>query len=443
MIKEMKIETRTVADWANYPKINGEIATPVNRDELRDYVLSQRRLIARGNGRCYGDAALAPHMLSTLALSRILHFDARTGVIGCEAGVLLADLLNVIVPAGWFFHVTPGIKSITVGGAIASDVHGKNHPEKGCFSNWLISFELLTATGEILTCTRTENATLFWQTCGGMGWTGVILSARFQLMKISSVQMRQQTVRVENLEGLFRAFEDNPRWPYAAGWVDGAASGTAFGRGAVYFAEHLPAPSLNRESQPVVSSGGLTYPYKNPRNIPFFAPSWILNPFSIGFHNLIIYNKTKSGEGSVDIEKYFYPLDSLRNWNRLYGRRGFIQYQFCLPEENSFDGIRRILETIRRSPETPFLSVLKRHGERPAEAVHSFPIRGYSLALDFPRTRTIFNLVKILDEIVWSLGGKIYLTKDACSDARMGRVNPEEFGAEKFTSLLRERLRAT
>ena len=428
----MTTETRTVANWANYPRTKAEVATPENSMEVRAYLRSRERLIARGNGKCYGDAALGSHVLSTAALYKVLRFDAAAGVIECEAGALLSGLLNIIVPAGWFFHVTPGIKFITVGGAVASDVHGKNHPLKGCFSNWLISFELMTADGEIRTCSRTENAALFWQTCGGMGWTGVILSAKFQLMKISSVHMRQETVKAQNLDGVFRAFEDKRRWSYAAGWVDGTAAGGAFGRGAVYFAEHDPGPS----------GAELTYPHRKTRNIPFFAPSWVLNPLSISLHNRIIFNKLQAGERLVDFDGYFYPLDSLQNWNRLYGRRGFIQYQFCLPEESSFDGIKRVLETIRSSPETPFLTVLKRHGERPPEAVHSFPVRGYSLAMDFPRTRTIFALVKKLDDLVWSLGGKIYLAKDACSAARMGRVDPAGFGEEKFMSMLRERLRS-
>jgi decaprenylphospho-beta-D-ribofuranose 2-oxidase len=430
----MTIMTKSLANWANYPVAEAEIATPESVAEARDYLLSRDRLIARGNGKCYGDAALSPHVLSTLQFNRLLHFDREAGVVECEAGVLLSDLLNVIVAAGWFFHVTPGIKFITVGGAIASDVHGKNHPSKGCFSNWLISFELMTANGEILTCSRTENTDLFWQTCGGMGWTGVVLSAKFHLMKIESLHMRQVALQASNLEDLFRAFEDNRHWSYAAGWLDGTASGSAAGRGVVFLAEHHPTPEVSGEGS------GVGLKQKKPRNVPFFAPSWILNPLSIRLHNQIIFSKAKPGERLVDLDTYFYPLDRVQNWNRLYGRRGFIQYQFCLPEENSFDGIRHIMEAIRVSPETPFLTVLKRHGERPKEAVHSFPIRGYSLALDFPRTKTIFDLVKKLDDLVWSLGGKIYLTKDACSAARMGRVNPAAFGEEKFFSLLKERL---
>jgi len=432
----MNISKATLANWANYPVTEAEIATPDNRTEAREYVLGHDRLIARGNGKCYGDAALSPHVLSTLALSRIIGFDRATGIIECEAGVLLSDILNRSVPEGWFFHVTPGIKAITVGGAIASDVHGKNHPAKGCFSNWLISFELIRQNGETVICSRTENPDLFWQTCGGMGWTGVILSAKFRMMKIESARMRQSSVRAANLEGLFRAFDDNRQWSYAAGWLDGTATGAAAGRGVVFLAEHDTTPGATSD----LSEEWPGPKAKKPRNVRFFAPSWILNPLSIRIHNEIIFSKAKPGEQQVDLDTYFYPLDRVQNWNRLYGRRGFIQYQFCLPEENSFDGIRQIMDAIRKSPDTPFLTVMKRHGDRPAEAVHSFPIRGYSLALDFPRTRSISRLIPQLDELVWNAGGKIYLTKDACSAARMGRVDPAGFGEEKFYSLLKGRL---
>ncbi len=429
----MKLEHTTVADWGNYPKIAGAIAYPENVADVQTLVRNHERLIARGNGKCYGDAALSSHMLSTLRLNRVLQFDAENGEIHCEAGVLLADLLPMIVPAGWFFHVTPGIKYITVGGAIASDVHGKNHPSKGCFSNWLISFELMLADGTVITCSRTQHANLFWQTCGGMGWTGVILSAQFRLMRLPGIHLRQRAVRAANLEALFMAFEEAQNWPYAAGWVDCLSQGAGFGRGVVYFAEH---------DQDRNSGQPMQYPEKKPRNVPFYAPTWLLNPLSIRLHNAMLFSKAKTGEQHVGLDRYFYPLDSIRNWNRLYGRRGFIQYQFCLPEAQSFEGIRQILQVIHNSRDLPFLTVLKRHGDRPAEAVHSFPIRGYSLALDFPRTRTVFDLVRQLDELVWQYGGKIYLTKDACSAARMGRVDPAAFGEPKFYSLLKERLLA-
>lgn len=426
-------QTVTIANWGNYPKVRAEITVPETPENLREQVLAHGQLIARGNGKCYGDAALSPFIISTLRLNRVLDFDAVNGVVHGEAGVLLADLLDTIVPAGWFFHVTPGIKNITVGGAIACDVHGKNHPDKGCFSNWLISFELLRADGVVLHCSRTDNPDLFWQTCGGMGWTGVVLSARFQLMPLRSIYMRQLAVRAENLEALFAAFETYQNRQYAAGWVDCLSGGAAFGRGVVYFANH---------AEPQTPEAPLAFPSKKPRNVPFYAPSWLLNPLTIRAHNAMLFSKASTGEQLVDLDRYFYPLDSIRNWNRLYGRRGFIQYQFCLPEAKSFDGIRQIMKTIRESRDTPFLTVLKRHGERPAEAVHSFPVRGYSLALDFPRTSSIVALVRVLDELVWQYDGKIYLAKDACSAPRMGRVDPATFGEPKFHSLLKERILA-
>lgn len=427
----MTNHTAMIANWGNYPQVYARICAPETPETLRAQVLALQQCIARGNGKCYGDAALSPNIISTLAINRVLAFDTSNGIIRCEAGVLLADLLELIVPAGWFFHVTPGIKNITVGGAVACDVHGKNHPDKGCFSNWLIDFELMRADGSMLHCSRTENPDVFWQTCGGMGWTGVITSASFRLMPLRSIYMRQLAVRAENLEALFAAFENQQNRQYAAAWVDCLSGGAATGRGVVYFADHADPPS---------SQTPLVFPKKSPRNVPFYAPSWLLNPLTIRAHNAMLFSKANTGEQQVDLDRYFYPLDSIRNWNRLYGRRGFIQYQFCLPEAKSYEGIQHILQTIRESRDTPFLTVLKRHGERPAEAVHSFPIRGYSLALDFPRTSSIFSLVRQLDDLVWQYDGKIYLAKDACSAPRMGRVDPAAFGEPKFHSLLKERI---
>lgn len=428
----MRQETIRVANWGNFPVMEALVFTPENTDECRQVVQSCDRLIARGNGKCYGDAALSSHLLSTLSMNRILYFDPEHGVICCEAGVLLADVLRIAVPGGWFFHVTPGIKNITVGGAVASDVHGKNHPSKGCFSSFLLSFELMRADGSVVTCSKTEHADLFWQTCGGMGWTGIVLSARFQLMRITSTTMRQRTVRTDTLEALLRAFEEHKGWTYAAGWLDALASGASFGRGVLYLAEHEEGQGsevLQFEEQPGYS-------------IPFYAPSWLLNPLSIRAHNAMLFFKGNSGDGTVGMDRYFYPLDKIGHWNRLYGRRGFVQYQFCLPENQAFDGLKTILETIKKSFDTPFLSVLKRHGERPVEAIQSFPEKGYSLALDFPRTHTVEDLVKRLDDAVWQYGGKIYLTKDALSAPRMGRVNPHHFGEAKFFSSLKGRLLA-
>lgn len=426
------VEYRKLSGWANYPSIQAEVATPESREAIQDYVRQHDRLIARGNGKSYGDASLSPHVLSMLALRHITHFDSATGIIDCEAGVLLGDILQVVVPKGWFFYVTPGIKSITVGGAIASDVHGKNHLTQGCFSRHLISFELMTASGEMIRCSKDNNADLFWQTCGGMGWTGVILSARFQLRPIRSTMLQQKTVWANNWEALFDTLSGPLEYEYAAAWVDGLSSGKSFGRGAAFFAEHQKITEDTTDS--------LVFQEKEARNVAFYAPSGLLNRWSIKLHNIMYLRGKPPGIQEVNLDSYFYPLDGVRNWNRLYGRRGFVQYQFCLPTATAFDGIAAALQTIQKSSNAPFLTVLKRHGARPPQAVHSFPIEGYSLALDFPRTRSIFSLIRQLDELVWQANGKIYLTKDACSAAKMSRIDAGTFGEEKFWSELRGRV---
>lgn len=424
----MKNAFQSIAGWANYPSIMAKVFEPENHADAQRLILEHPQILARGNGKSYGDASLAPTVLSTRRLNKILAFDAENGIVDCESGVLLSEILKIVVPKGWFFKVTPGIKEITVGGAIASDVHGKNHPSAGCFSEALISFDLMTEAGEIKTCSKTENATLFWKTCGGMGWTGIILSARFSLLKIGTTKMLQKAVKAENLKSLFQAFDENPSWPYAAGWIDCTSK---HWRGVVLFAAHEEAIKTN---------AALDFAEAPKRNVPFYAPSWFLNRWSIWMHNYFYFRKKRSEAELVSLDQYFYPLDALQNWNRFYGRRGLVQYQFCLPQEKAADGIQKVLEAIQKSGEVPFLTVLKRHGARRAEAVHSFPIRGFSLALDFPRTKGIFKLVKQLDEIVWQADGKIYLTKDACSAPKMGRVDPSSFGSAKFSSLLKERI---
>jgi FAD/FMN-containing dehydrogenase len=425
----MKTETKRVANWGNFPTVIAKVSEPENASEAIAFVRDNPVLTTRGNGKCYGDAALGSNLLSTVRLNQILSFDGQSGVIECEAGVLLADVLVKIVPKGWFFHVTPGIKSITVGGAVACDVHGKNHPEKGCFSNWLISIQLLREDGAVFLCSRTENPALFWATCGGMGWTGVVLSAKFQLMPLTDTRMRQLSVKTQNLEETLRAFTEHRTWPYAAGWIDCTAHDNGFGSGAVMFAEHI-------HSEPPMQ---LDYQVKSAPSVPFFFPSWILSSM-ISLHNRMVRSSGKGGEKTTSLDAYFYPLDKFRNWNRFYGRSGFVQYQFCMPEEHAYTGINACLEAIRKSVDRPFLCVIKRHGARPAEAVNSFPVEGYSLALDFPMSKGIFDLVKTLDDLVWKFGGKVYLAKDSCSNARMSRIDPGAFGEEKFSSVQKERI---
>lgn len=417
-----------ITGWGNFPQTKAYVFKPSDERQLRALLEQHPRLLARGKGRSYGDASLAPHVVSMLGMNRILSFDAKNGILTCEAGVSLSEILKVTVPQGWFFKITPGTKAVTIGGAIAANVHGKNHPSAGCFSNSVLCFDLMTAEGQIIRCSKHENSSLFWQTCGGMGWTGIVLRATVQLMRIPSTWMRQKTLRAERFEDLFEIFAQNDTWPYSAAWVD---FGHKNWRGTVFLAEHhVPARSGNN----------LVYREKKRPVLPFYAPQWMLNPLTSKIFNTIYHFKNTPGEKLVRLEEYFYPLDALPGWNKLYGRRGFLQYQCCIPEKKAVDGLKKLLQTAKDCSETPFLVVLKRHGAPPPEAVHSFPCKGYSMAMDFPRNANTADMVHRLDEVTWEHGGKVYLAKDACSSPKMSRINPKKFGSTIFRSLLRDRI---
>lgn len=432
----MQTEHRKISGWGLFPARTAELCVPADSDEAGALLRDPMPLIARGNGRSYGDAALAERVLSTRKWDKILDFDVETGIITCESGVLFANIIPVVLPAGWFFAVTPGTKMLSVGGAIAADVHGKNHPTMGCFSQHLLWFDLMVEGGTVLRCSKTEHPDLFWRTCGGMGWTGIILRAAFQLRRQYSTQMHQRTVRLSGgarFTDFFEAFERHARFEYGAGWLDFSEKKL---RGAVFFAEESKAILVKKDP----GTGAASSPTKRLGDRLPFAPKGLLNRWSIHAYNALYYATHPSGAGLVDMEKYFYPLDSMGAWNRLYGRRGFVQYQCCLPMQHCAAGYDAIWRCIRDSGERPFLAVLKRHGKRPPEAVNSFPIEGYSLALDFPRTAGVPNLVRDLDALLDRYGGKVYLAKDACSASHLGRVDMTRFSSPKFVSDLKIRL---
>jgi decaprenylphospho-beta-D-ribofuranose 2-oxidase len=420
---------KIISNWGNFPKQSSQVFSPINKEEVAIILDKQPRLSVRGNGRSYGDAGLAEVTISTLKFNKILHFNAENGLITCQCGVLLRDILLKVVPFGWFFNVTPGTKYVTVGGAVASDIHGKNHPIAGCFSQHLQQIELMLSDGKIVQCSKTENALLFWQTCGGMGWTGVILSATFQLRKIVSTKMKQKTMQIKNFDGIFSAFESVKKEEHRAVWIDCFAKGKNQGRSILYAANHDEMP--NQE---------LVFKEKMAINMPTFFPSLLMNKYSIQLQNELIYHKNATKTTLIELNDYFYPLDGLKNWNRFYGKKGFIQYQFCLPEIYAFEGLRNVLNALQHEKIIPYLAVLKQHGLRPMEAIHSFPIAGFSLALDFPNTKETIKMVQKLDEIVWKYEGKIYLAKDACSTAKMSKIAPNSFGNDKFQSIQKMRI---
>lgn len=406
-----------VTNWGNFPVVEKEIKSEDSIEKIKDFVRNNNEVIARGNGRCYGDASLSEHIFSTKRLNKFISFDRLNGVIECESGVLLSEILEVIVPQGYFLYVTPGTKFISVGGAIASDVHGKNHHAEGCFSEYLETFSLLNENSEVITCSRTQNEDKFWATIGGMGLTGIILSAKFKLKNIETAYIRQESIKAENLDEIFKLFDESESWTYNVAWIDCLQTGKNIGRSIMMRGEHAFKHELPKKLQ----QNPLRLKQKFIPKVPFYFPDFMLNTWSVKLFNYLYYSKQQKKEvkNFVDYETFFYPLDVVNDWNKIYGKKGFIQYQMVIPKEKGKAGMKKILETIAKSGNGSFLAVLKLFGKENPSAYNSFPLEGYTLALDFKVNPKLAKLVSDLDEIVEEFGGRIYLTKDSMSKSSL------------------------
>lgn len=398
----------SLMSWGMYPKIKNRVFTFDKVETLKQIVSEDEDFIPYGNGRSYGDSALNENIIHVRPRDYFLSFDDECGLLHVQAGVLLSEILESFVPRGWFLKVTPGTKLITVGGAIASDVHGKNHHVEGCFSECVQEFRIMLADGEIVTCSKETTPELFKATCGGMGLTGVILDARIYLKKINSKYIEQTTIKTKNLKETFEAFEEYSDKTYSVAWIDCLAKGDQIGKCLLMVGDFK-------------DDGKLDYQNSAKRTIPFNFPSFALNNLSVRVFNWLYYGKVKErvSKQRVDIDTFFYPLDAIGHWNRIYGKNGFTQYQFILPKEQSYEGLEAILKTISDSGKGSFLAVLKLYGKANDNYL-SFPIEGYSLALDFKIEKGLFELLDKLDEIVVEHEGRIYLTKDV-------RVSKETF----------------
>ncbi len=426
-----------VTNWSNFPVVEKEMKSEDSVNKIREFILTRNELIARGNGRCYGDASLGEHIFSAKRLNKFISFDRLNGIIECESGVLLSDILEIIVPQGYFLYVTPGTKFISVGGAIASDVHGKNHHAEGCFSEYVIEFDIINERGDVLKCSRDGNAELFWATIGGMGLTGIILSAKIKLKNIETAYIRQESIKAENLDEVFRLFEESEDWTYNVAWIDCLQKGKNVGRSLLMRGEH----ALKAELPAKLQNNALRLKKKFSPMVPFHFPGFILNAFTVKIFNLLYYNKQQSKEvkNFIDYEKFFYPLDAVQDWNKIYGKKGFIQYQMVIPKENGKESMRKILETIAASGNGSFLAVLKLFGKNNPMAYNSFPFEGYTLALDFKINSKLPQLVNQLDDIVEAYGGRIYLSKDSMSRPSLTNYL-QNVRNPKFVSLQQKRI---
>ncbi|MDX1521228.1 MAG: FAD-binding protein [Anaerolineae bacterium] len=402
-------DLKRISNWGNYPNVDVQFNEFEDLETLRRLIKQADAVIPRGNGRCYGDSALAPQVISTLRYNKFLAFDDQKGIIQCQSGVLLSEILDVIVPKGWFLPVTPGTKLITVGGAIGSDVHGKSQHKYGNFSDHVIEFDLMLGDGSVITCSKEKDSDLFWTTCGGMGLTGLILNAKLRLIPIETAYIRQESIKARNLDHMMDLYEQSEAWSYSLAWMDCLATGDKLGRGYLMRGEHARLDELEKtahQREPLILKPARKL------NVPFYFPGFVLNKLSMRIFNTLLYLKHPAGtvHSIVDYDTFFYPLDSILNWNRIYGRRGFTQYQFILPKAESRAGFIKILDRIQRSKVPPFLVVLKLYDKQ--NSYLPFAMKGYSLAVDFPITDNLFGLLDALDQIVLEHGGRVYLTKD-------------------------------
>jgi len=391
-----------VSSWGRLGALQHSVVPLVDRTRLP--AMPEMLGLAYGNGRSYGDVCLNPDGLlwATKGLDHFIAFDDETGVLDCEAGVLLRDIQQTLMPRGWMLPVTPGTQLITVGGAIANDVHGKNHHVMGSFGDHVLALRLLRTDGEVIDCGPKEKVDWFAATVGGMGLTGVIVQVRIQLRKIAGPWLEAENVPYANLDTFFELADGSEAtWEYTVSWIDCISHGG--GRGIFMRGNHVDA----HDAPP---------PKQGKKTVPLVPPISLVNRLSLRPFNFAYYHMQalKRGKTRVHYEPFFYPLDNLLEWNRIYGPRGFYQYQSVVPRAVGRDAVGAMLKEIARSGDGSFLAVLKTFGNRQPLGMMSFPQPGVTLALDFPnhgkRTHALFAR---LDAIVREVGGRVYPAKDA------------------------------
>lgn len=400
---------QVLSGWGLYPRARCRVVRPSGPEEALGLVQTLEAAIPRGMGRSYGDASLAPVVLDTTALNRLLEFDSQSGVLYAEAGLSLDKLLRWSVPRGWFLPVVPGTKFITLGGALASDIHGKNHHWFGSFSRHIKEIELLTSGPCLKTCGHDKESELFEATAGGMGLTGMVLRMKLQMLPIETAYIRKTTYRAKNLEEILQLFDEQNAAAYSVAWIDGTASGKNLGRSLLFTGEHATRDQLpaNLRKNPFKAHSAPVL------HIPFHFPSLVLNHLTVFLFNKFYYTLSDGSGRSriVHYDPYFFPLDAVNGWNKIYGRNGFLQYQFVLPRDKS-QALKEILTRISRSGQASFLAVLKLFGSYTGRFLN-FPMPGYTLAMDFPNRPAVHRLLDELDQLVLQAGGRLYLTKDA------------------------------
>ncbi|MGE0754940.1 MAG: FAD-binding protein [Alphaproteobacteria bacterium] len=407
---------KTLHGWGRTPVAECTAWRPEKQRNVQHILGNHDRpLIARGMGRSYGDASLQPEgVLCTQRLNHFLTFDSGHGIVTAQAGVTLAELMEIGIPKGWLPPVIPGTRHVTLGGCFAANVHGKNQFAEGDFAEHVLRIKLTRANGESVECSPDTYPDLFWATAGGMGMTGIIEEITLKLKPVTSSTLSTTSYKVGSLTDMMAAFElYRSNSDYMVGWIDHMASHNQLGRGIFESARHLlPADG----GEPVADY----IPAETRFNVPVYAPPFLLNRYSMALYNRWHFRKYSSERVTehIGFNNFFHPLDSIGHWYRLYGKRGFYQYQCLIPETSATPAVlQELLTLIHEYKLFSFLAVLKYH--RDGVGFLTFSQKGYSLALDFPNTARVRAFLPLLDSFVAEHGGRVYLAKDAQLSAAM------------------------
>ncbi len=424
--------TNDYISWGRVQRYQHEVKKPQWQSELNLLFLEEDRpLLGFGLGRTYGDACLNDGgvLIDMSGLRRMIHFNVETGVLRCESGVSLAEIIEVFLPRGWFPPVVPGTKFVTVGGAIANDIHGKNHHTRGTFGNHVLSLDLLRSDGQIYHCSPSENQSFYAASIGGLGLTGLILNAEIQLIPFHSAFFDVDLVKMKGLDDYFRLTnEADQTFDYTVAWIDATAPSHQLGRG-IFMRGNL----MDDQKENLV-----LYPIKSRPlfSLPAEFPVSAVNPHTCHLFNMLYYHKLQAPVKKIrqSFDSFFFPLDKVGSWNLAYGRRGFFQYQLVVPKE-AHTAIRQVLKLLQSKEQGSFLSVLKSFGTKPSPGLMSFPMHGPTLTLDVPnRGESTLRFFTLLDSIVRDVGGRLYPAKDARMSPEFFQISYPNFDA--FTKII-------
>ena len=397
-----EFRTELIKGWNNYPAVQAKVYRPERIEGIAAMVSqSKTSILARGGGTSFGDSSINNNGINvdTRRLNKMLHFDSKKGVLHCQCGVTLQDVARVFIPRGWFLQVTPGTQFATVGGGVATDAHGKNW-KAGSFCNFVKGLHLMLQDGSIVYCDEENNPDIFYSTFGGMGMTGIILDVRIQLRKVTSSLIDVETIPCRNLKECFEVqFDSMESHEYIFCWLDSHKEGANMGRGVLQRANHC------QNNKPI-------YKEKRRIHVPFYMPSFTVNEYSVEAFNGAYYASVRGkNRKKAYIMDFFYPLDSIANWYKVYGRRGFVEYQMVVPFEGAYEVVSEILKVVTKSKLGSTVAAIKPMIK--AKGVMSFPMNGITFAVDFMPGQKLWQVLDKLDEMVIANCGRVYLAKDA------------------------------